>query len=140
MCRPPGVPILSRPRSAAVPAPATILVADDVSANRTLFTVYLRGAYAVEAVETAEAAQARIEAGGVDLALLDISYGGGMSGVDLIRRLRADPATAGVRAVALTAHDSPEDRAAYLAAGFDGYLPKPVLKAQMLAAVAEHLR
>ena len=119
--------------------PATILVADDVSANRTLFSVYLRKTYAVETVATAEEAQARIAAGGVDLALLDINYGGGMSGVDLIRELRSDPATADVRAVALTAHASPEDRATYLAAGFDGYLSKPVMKAEMLAAVAEHL-
>ena len=116
-----------------------VLVADDVPANRTLFTVYLRDAYDVVAVETAEAALAEIEGGAVDAALLDLSYGGGMTGLDLIRRLREEPATAAVPTLALTAHASPADRDRCLGAGFDAYLSKPVLRGQMLEAVRELL-
>ena len=117
----------------------TILVADDTAVNLRLFSVYLGGAYEVETVETAEAAQDRIATGGVDAAILDLNYQGGMTGLELIAALRADPATADVRALALTAHASPEDRARCLAAGFDAYLSKPVMKAEMLAAVADLL-
>ena len=116
-----------------------VLVADDVPANRKLFALYLRKAYDVVAVESAEAALAEIEGGAVDAALLDLNYQGGMSGFDLIQRLRADPATAGVPALALTAHASPADRERCLAAGFDAYLSKPVLRDQMLAAVSDLL-
>ncbi len=112
----------------------TLLVADDYPENLHLFTLYLRRDYEVVTATTAEEAAERI-AEGVDAALLDLNYQGGMTGLDLIQRLRADRETASVRALALTAHASPEDRARCLAAGFDGYLSKPVMKAEMLAAV-----
>ena len=116
-----------------------VLVADDVPANRKLFSLYLGKAYDVVAVESAEAALAEIEGGAVDAALLDLNYQGGMTGFDLIQRIRGDQATAGVPALALTAHASPADRERCLGAGFDAYLSKPVLRDQMLAAVRDLL-
>ena len=116
-----------------------VLVADDVPANRTLFSIYLRDAYDVVAVETAEAALAEIEGGVVDAALLDLNYGAGMTGFDLIRRVREGAATAAFPTLALTAHAAPSDRAECLAAGFDAYLAKPVLRDQMLEAVRDLL-
>ena len=112
----------------------TILVADDYPQNLTLFTVYLRNDYEVVTASSAEAAAARV-AQGVDAALLDLNYQGGMTGLECIQHIRANPATADLPAMALTAHASPEDRVRCLAAGFDDYLAKPVLKAQMLQAI-----
>lgn len=116
----------------------TLLVADDYPENLQLFTLYLRRDYDVVTARSAEDAAARI-AEGVDAALLDLNYQGGMSGIDLIRHLRANSETACVRALALTAHASPEDRDRCLAAGFNAYLSKPVMRAEMLAAVRELL-
>ncbi len=113
----------------------TLLIADDYPENLQLFSIYLRRDYDVVTVTSAEEAAARI-AQGVDAALLDLNYQGGMSGFDLIRQLRADERTAQIPAMALTAHASPEDRESCLAAGFDAYLSKPVMKAEMLRAVA----
>ena len=113
----------------------TLLVADDYPENCKLFSIYLRKDYEVVTALSAEAALARIQEGGIAAALLDINYQGGMSGLDLVRHLRADPALAALPTLALTAHASPEDRRACLEAGFDAYLSKPVLKAQMLTAV-----
>jgi two-component system cell cycle response regulator DivK len=50
----------------------------------------------------------------------------GMDGVEALTRLRAEPATAGIRVVAVTAMAMKQDRERFLAAGFDGYLEKPI--------------
>jgi two-component system, cell cycle response regulator DivK len=49
-----------------------------------------------------------------------------LDGVSALRRLRANPAAAAIPVVALTAFAMKDDRARFLAAGFDGYLPKPI--------------
>jgi PAS domain S-box-containing protein len=60
-----------------------------------------------------------------DLILLDIDLPG-LSGLQVLERLRADPATAAIPCVALSANAMPEDIAAALAAGFLDYWTKPV--------------
>ena len=60
-----------------------------------------------------------------DLILMDIQLPG-MDGVEALMRLRADPVTAVLRVVALTAFAMNEDRQRLLAHGFDGYLEKPI--------------
>ena len=60
-----------------------------------------------------------------DLTLMDVQLPG-IDGVEALARLRADPATARLRVAALTASAMKEDRDRLLAAGFDGYLEKPL--------------
>lgn len=117
----------------------TLLVADDHVENLKLFCIYLRRDYEVLSATSAEEVLERLAAQPVAAALLDLNYQGGMSGLDLIRVLRGDPRWAALPTVALTAHASPEDRARCLAAGFDAYLSKPVMRADMLEAVADLL-
>jgi len=59
------------------------------------------------------------------LILLDIRLPG-LDGFGVLKRLRADPVTAGIPVVALTAQAMVGDREQVLAAGFDGYIAKPV--------------
>jgi two-component system phosphate regulon response regulator PhoB len=59
-----------------------------------------------------------------DVVLLDWMMPG-LSGIDLCRALRADPATAGATIVMVTARVLPEDREAAFAAGVDHYVGKP---------------
>ncbi len=119
-----------------MPAPRpTLLVADDYPENCKLFSIYLRQGYEVVTAQSAEEAAERLAAGDVDAALLDLNYQGGMTGLDLIRVIRADPQLSALPTLALTAHASPEDRRRCLDAGFDAYLSKPVMKAEMLAAI-----
>jgi signal transduction histidine kinase len=60
-----------------------------------------------------------------DVVVSDIGLPG-MSGYALCAELRADPALAGVRAIALSGHASDADREQCLKAGFDAHLVKPV--------------
>jgi len=50
----------------------------------------------------------------------------GMDGLELTRRLKADPAMSGVVILGLTAYAMKGDEARVLAAGCDGYLAKPI--------------
>ena len=116
-----------------------VLVADDVVANQKLFSLYLKKEYDVVVVGTAEEALAEVQGGAVDAALLDLNYQGGMSGIELIQRIRADARVAATPALALTAHASAQDRERCLGAGFDAYLSKPVMRDAMLQAVRDLL-
>jgi len=113
----------------------TVLVADDYPENCQLFEIYLRKGYEVVTAQSAEEAAERLAGGDVDVALLDLNYQGGMTGIELVQQIRADPRLNTLPTLALTAHASPEDRRRCLEAGFDAYLSKPVMKADMLAAV-----
>ena len=60
-----------------------------------------------------------------DVALVDIGLPG-IDGYEVARRLRADPATARIRLIALTGYGLAEDQRRVLDAGFDLHLVKPV--------------
>jgi two-component system, cell cycle response regulator DivK len=69
-----------------------------------------------------------------DLILMDIQLPG-MNGIDALRVLRADPATATIRAIAVTASVMQQDRNLITDAGFDGYVGKPINLKEFLDAV-----
>jgi two-component system, cell cycle response regulator DivK len=60
-----------------------------------------------------------------DLILMDIQLPD-MDGVTALGKLKAEPSTAAIPAVALTAFAMKEDEQRFMAAGFDGYLVKPI--------------
>jgi signal transduction histidine kinase len=74
-----------------------------------------------------------------DIALVDIGLPG-MDGYEVARRLRADPATQGMRLVALTGYGLLEDQQRALQAGFDLHLVKPVPPERLREAIASCLR
>jgi two-component system cell cycle response regulator DivK len=67
-----------------------------------------------------------------DLVLMDMSLPG-LDGWEASRRLKADPATAGIPIIALTAHAMAEDREKALAAGCNEFETKPVDLTSLLA-------
>jgi two-component system cell cycle response regulator DivK len=70
-----------------------------------------------------------------DLLLLDIGLPG-MDGVALIKVIRSHPQLRHLPAIALTAHAMANDEARLLAAGFDGYVAKPIVDdAGLLSAI-----
>jgi CheY-like chemotaxis protein len=59
----------------------------------------------------------------------------GLSGTEVCRRVRGDPALAGLFVVAYTAHALPEERVEILAAGFDEVLIKPINRQRLMEAM-----
>jgi len=59
------------------------------------------------------------------LILMDIQLPG-MSGIEALKALRADPATAAIPVVAITASVMQQDRQQIMSAGFDGFIEKPI--------------
>ena len=73
-----------------------------------------------------------------DLVLMDIQLPG-MSGIEAIGLLRADPATAAIPVVAVTASVMPQDRNKITEAGFDAYVGKPINLKEFLDTVRNML-
>lgn len=73
------------------------------------------------------------------LILMDIQLPG-MNGIEALKTLRAEPATAGVPIVALTASVMQSDRQEIMGAGFDGFIEKPITVRGFLDVVEEVLR
>jgi two-component system cell cycle response regulator DivK len=103
-----------------------VLIVEDNELNLKLARDVLRLAgYRTLEARTAAEGLALARAHRPDLVLLDVRLPD-TDGVAALGRLRAAPATAAIPVVALTALAMEGDRARFLAAGFDGYLPKPL--------------
>lgn len=114
-----------------------ILVVEDNEMNMKLFRDVLlaTGYLTLEATTGAEAVElATLRA--PDLVLMDIQLAGD-DGVHALRTLRADARTAGIPVLAVTAQAMQGDRDRFLAAGFDGYLSKPVNVRELLDTVRQ---
>jgi two-component system cell cycle response regulator DivK len=115
-----------------------VLVVEDNEKNMKLFrdVLTVKGFTTLEATTGAEAiALAREHAPG--LVLMDIRLPD-LDGVEALRRLRADERTASIPVLALTAQAMEGDRERFLAAGFDGYLSKPVNVPELVRVVRQY--
>ncbi|MDB5100327.1 MAG: chemotaxis protein CheY [Cyanobacteria bacterium RYN_339] len=103
-----------------------ILLVEDVEDNRELARVLLESA-GHEVVEAHDGGQAVLAARKhlPALILMDLSLPD-VDGWEAFRRIRADALTSHIPVVALTAHAMSGDRERVLAAGFDGYISKPL--------------
>ena len=117
---------------------ARVLVVEDNVKNMKLFRDVLEAAgfRTLAATTAGEAVDVAAEQG-PDLVLMDIQLPD-FDGVEALGRLRADERTASTPVLALTAQAMEGDRERFLAAGFDGYLSKPVDIAEFVATVRRH--
>lgn len=116
-----------------------ILVVDDNPVNLKLIRVVLAGeGYRVRTAGDAEEALTVLREFRPRLILMDIQLPG-MDGLTLTRRLKADPATRDVVILGLTAYAMKGDAERVLAAGCDGYVPKPIDTRTFPALVAGYL-
>ena len=119
---------------------ARVLVVDDMLANVRLLEAKLTAEYfevstATNGVEALEAMANQRP----DIVLLDIMMPG-IDGLEVCRRIKANPATQHVPVILVTALDQPEDRVRGLEAGADDYLVKPFEPKELLLRINAILR
>ncbi len=104
--------------------PRLLCVEDDDLTRDILLRIATRIGFDVTGVDNAEQALESCAAHDFGVALIDWGLPG-MSGLELVRRIRALPRGRDIVLIIVTARDSPDDLAAILQAGADDYLPKP---------------
>lgn len=116
-----------------------ILIVDDNATNLKL-VAYLMNAngYIVDTALEAQAAIAAIQAHHPDVILMDIQLPG-IDGLELTRRLKADPKTRDIVIVAVTAYAMKGDQDKAFAAGCDDYITKPINTRALPETIARHL-
>ena len=120
--------------------PPRILVVDDNAANVDILRTRLSAVgYEVVTAADGEEALAAVREHLPDLVLLDVMMPK-LDGVEVCRRLRADPSVAFIPIVLVTAKSDPKDVVAALDAGGDEYLTKPVDQTALVARVKSMLR
>jgi DNA-binding response OmpR family regulator len=117
-----------------------ILVVDDTPRSLKLLSdlLCMKG-YDVQTADSGEKAIEQIALDQPDLVLLDVLMPG-MSGYDVCRHIRQNPATAVLPVIMVTALDPNEERVRGLEAGADDFLSKPIHQAELLARVRSLLR
>ncbi|MGJ7414599.1 SpoIIE family protein phosphatase [Streptomyces cinereoruber] len=127
-------------RPARPAAPARVLIADDNADMREYLTRLLRGAgHLVHAVDDGRQALDAIRAQAPDVVVSDVMMPR-LNGLDLVRALRADPRTASVPVLLLSARAGQEASIEGLRAGADDYLVKPFAAAELLARVEANVK
>jgi len=119
----------------AGPAPGRILVVDDVEANRVLLQEILQlEGHQVSLASNGADAIRLVGEGDPDLVLLDVTMPG-MDGLEVCRALRADPNSAVLPIILVTALADRQQRLEGIAAGANDYLTKPIDRTDLVLRV-----
>lgn len=117
----------------------TVLIVEDDIINRRVFMKILtkRGGFKVKDTEDVDEVMKIVTAGEADIILMDVSLsnsvyqGKSVDGIEISQMLKADPQTASIPIILVTAHAMLGDRESFLSeSGADGYISKPVVEHQ----------
>jgi two-component system, cell cycle response regulator DivK len=118
---------------------SVILIVEDNERNLKLVrdVLQVKGYTTLEAVTGEDGVKLAVEHH-PDLVLMDIQLPG-INGIEALAQLRANPATAKIPVIAVTASVMQQDRKMITAAGFDAYVGKPINLKEFLDAVRKAL-
>lgn len=121
----------------------TVLIVEDEPSNVMVFSKILtkRGGLAVRHTENVQEVMQIVDSGEADIILMDVDLrnsryqGKAMNGIQITQMLKANPQTAKVPVILVTASVMEGDRENFLKlSGADGYIPKPVIDQQEFVA------
>ena len=117
----------------------SILVVDDQPVSIKLMRLILEGeGYQVLVAANATEALQAVQASKPDLILMDIHLPS-LDGLALTKLLRSDMESRHIKIVAISAYASTEDDKRIIAAGCDGFIPKPIDTRTLAASIREYL-
>lgn len=116
---------------------ANVLIVEDEPDIGYLVEITLHGHECRHAID-GQAALDELAAGQTDLLILDLMLPK-VAGIDILRRLRSDPRFDALPVVVVTARAGREDEQRVVAAGADGYFPKPFFTEELSSQVEELL-
>lgn len=117
----------------------TVLIVEDDAVNARVFSKILtkRGGFEAKHTENVEEVIQLAKSGGADLILMDVSLarsvyqGKSVDGIKITQLLKADPQTAKLPIILVTAHAMTGDREDFMAqSGADDYISKPIIDHQ----------
>lgn len=116
-----------------------VLVIEDNQANLDLITYLLEAyGYGVSAARDGRSGLEAARRERPDLIISDIQMPG-MDGFEIVERLKRDPELRAIKAVAMTAYAMVGDREKLLAAGFDGYISKPIRPESFIGELSAYI-
>lgn len=107
-------------------APRLVLVDDDAAARRMMRRVLERRGYVVDEAADGRSGLELVRVDAPAAVLLDLRMPGELSGIDVAAKLRADPATAGVPIVVVSASTHLDAKSLVEQVGCDAFVEKPV--------------
>jgi signal transduction histidine kinase/DNA-binding response OmpR family regulator len=129
-----------KPSSSLAEFPACILIVDDERHNRELLEVMLKPeGFILLSAASGEEALTMVAGQPPDLILLDVMMPG-MSGYEVVKRVKSDPEAKSIPVIMLTALDDRNARMLGLSAGAEDFLTKPVDRAELSMRVRNLLR
>ena len=116
----------------------TVLVVEDNDQSRMLFRELLKaGGYNVLEASTGMEGWRIARECNPEIILMDIGLPD-ISGLEVIKQLKKDETLKPIPILAVTIHSTDSDRKSFVAAGCDGYIPKPITVPQFLDTVERY--
>ncbi len=115
----------------------TCLYFEDQIDSQILFSIQMKGLKDLKFAVSFEEGLPLLESGTFDFILIDINLHGSYNGLDVLRILRTMPKFENTPIFAATAYTLPGDQQKFIAAGFNGFISKPIFRDQMIDLLAE---
>ncbi|WP_337872127.1 ATP-binding protein [Ignavibacterium sp.] len=117
-----------------------ILIVEDNPLNAEVLKHYLKSVVNTDIAYDSHQAFELSEKYLYDLILMDISLKNGESGIEVMKKMRFRDEYKSVPIVALTAFTFDEDKNKFIEEGFNGYIPKPIQRNELLNEINQYLR
>ncbi len=116
-----------------------ILIVEDNELNAEVLKHFLKDVVITDVASDASETFELVSKYFYNLILMDISLKNGESGIEVMKKIKQMPNYSSVPVIALTAYTFDEDKNKFLSEGFDGFIPKPIKKENLITEIKSYL-